>query len=323
MIIFKCKHEYAWDVNGLQILCTSKNENFDFEVKGNYGENLELLKICIRTAFVNPDKLYKCIFDEAEVVPKGYDEENGGIIDVVNLKIIKKYNYEHNNIVSFCLYGTHPMYFKGALRNIEAYKETYKNVKCYVYVRNDVTEQMVKQMENAGAKVIKCIHNFDWYMMFTRFLPFENENSSFYLSRDTDCRLSKREKKAIEQFMKSDKKFHIIRDHPWHNTLILGGLWGAKQLNLPNLRLIIMQWCLMYLNKNEKKDKGPDQYFLTQMYKLVKDEIYVQDEFFTYEELSEIIDETRENGEYIGEAFDENDEVHDNSLREVLLEKIR
>ena len=33
---------------------------------------------------------------------------------------------------------------------------------------------------------------------------------------------------------------------------------------------------------------------------------YFQDEYFTFEELSEIIDAPRNNQEYIGEAFDEN-----------------
>ena len=51
-------------------------------------------------------------------------------------------------------------------------------------------------------------------MMFTRFLPFENANNKFFLSRDTDGRLIHREIKAIEQWLMSGKKFHIIRDHP-------------------------------------------------------------------------------------------------------------
>ena len=51
---------------------------------------------------------------------------------------------------------------------------------------------------------------------------------------------------------------------------------------------------------------------------MVKKDIFVQDEFFTYEELSEIIDAPRQNKEYIGEAFDENDEVLDMDLRDVI-----
>ena len=38
------------------------------------------------------------------------------------------------------------------------------------------------------------------------------------LSRDCDSRLNKREKLAVDELLKSDKNFHIMRDHPWHNT---------------------------------------------------------------------------------------------------------
>ena len=319
MIIFKCNMDSAWDVNGIQILCSTTNENWDYELHGQYGQNLDLLRICIRTIFVNPDKAYKLKFGECVVIPRNYDEVNGGIIDVHNLKVEKHVSYAHNEVVSFCLYGMKPMYFKGALKNIEQYTKTYPNKKCYVYIRNfDVSENMINELEEAGAIVKHCVNMPDWYMMFTRFFPFENPNNKFFLSRDTDCRLIHREAKAIEQWLESDKKFHIIRDHPWHNTLILGGMWGARNMNVEKLRLIIMQWCLMYIKKNENKDKGPDQYFLTNLYKLVKDEVFAQDEFFSYEDLCEIIDAPRNNKEYIGEAYDENDEVLDMKLRDLI-----
>jgi hypothetical protein len=321
MIIFKTEdHPGAWDINGVKILCESYVENWDYEIKGKYGEGLELLKICIRTIFVNPDKKYLLKFGEATVYPSNYDEETCGIIDVLNLKVEKQCVYEDNKIISFCLYGDNPLYFKGAIKNLEQYQKTYPDCKCYFYVRQgDVSDVMIDELESKGGKVIKCVNNVNWFMMFTRFLPFENKNNEFYLSRDTDGRLIHREVKAIEQWIESGKKFHIIRDHPWHNAPILGGMWGAKNLNLKNIRLMIMQWCLMYINQDEsnEKQKGPDQFFLTNMYKLVKDEIFSQDEFFTFEDLSEIIDAPRNDNEYIGEPYDENDNVLDPKLREL------
>ena len=56
------------------------------------------------------------------------------------------------------------------------------------------------------------------------------------------------------------------------------------------------------------------------MYKLVKNEIFSQDEYFTFEELSEIIDAPRNNQEYIGEAFDENDNILNPELRDLIEE---
>jgi len=319
MIIFKAKYERAWDINGIQIVCSKEMENWDYKITGDYEDNLDMLRICLRTVFINSDKMYKLKFGETEVIPDTYNEERCGLIDIDNLKVEKQCVYEHNNIVSFCLYGTKELYFKGALKNIEQYTKQYPDVKCYFYVRKyDVSEDMIKQLKEAGGVVIECINMVNWYMMFTRFFPFENKNNKFFLSRDCDCRLIHREIKAIEQWLESDKGFHIIRDHPWHNTLILGGLWGARNMNQGNMRILIMQWCLKYLNMNENKNKGPDQYFLNNLYNVVKNEVFAQDEFFTYEELSEIIDAPRNNKEYIGEAFDGNDEVLDMDLRDVI-----
>ena len=47
---------------------------------------------------------------------------------------------------------------------------------------------------------------------------------------------------------------------------------------------------------------------------MVKNEIFSQDEYFTFEELSEIIDAPRNNKEYIGEAFDENDNIESKNI---------
>jgi hypothetical protein len=37
-----------------------------------------------------------------------------------------------------------------------------------------------------------------------------------------------REKYCVDEFINSDKKFHRMLDHPWHNG-IMGGMWGAKR----------------------------------------------------------------------------------------------
>tara|TARA_B100000795_G_scaffold269133_1_gene257667 strand:- start:1324 stop:2280 length:957 start_codon:yes stop_codon:yes gene_type:complete len=317
MIIFKANYERAWDINGIKIVCKKDCEEYDFVLEGVYEDNLMLLRICLRTVLINPDKRYKLKFGGATVLPNPYMEETCGVIDVNKLVVEKHCKYMHNNIVSFCLYGEKEMYIKGALRNIEQYGEKYKDSTCYFYVRNDVSEETLVQLKKKGV-VVECIDMVDWYMMFTRFLPFENPENKFYLSRDCDCRLIHREEKAIEEWLESDKKFHIIRDHPWHNTLILGGMWGSRDLNQGNLRLLIMQWCLHYLKLNESKEKGPDQYFLKNLYNLVKPHIMVHDEFFTYEDMTNIIDAPRNNKEYIGEAYDENDEILDQSLRNVI-----
>jgi hypothetical protein len=56
------------------------------------------------------------------------------------------------------------------------------------------------------------------------------------ISRDTDSRLNSRESNAVNQWLKSNKDFHIMRDHPYHNTEILGGMWGVRNGLLSDIK---------------------------------------------------------------------------------------
>lgn len=66
------------------------------------------------------------------------------------------------------------------------------------------------------------------YPLIWRFLPAMDVNVDLYLSRDLDSRINDREIAAVNEFLKSDKALHVMRDHPAHSTYILGGTWGAK-----------------------------------------------------------------------------------------------
>ena len=48
------------------------------------------------------------------------------------------------------------------------------------------------------------------------------------MSRDLDSRFSEREKAATEEWLRSNKEFHFMRDHPYHGSVILAGCWGCK-----------------------------------------------------------------------------------------------
>ena len=51
------------------------------------------------------------------------------------------------------------------------------------------------------------------------------------ISRDLDSRFDDREQAAVNEWIRSEKSFHIMRDHPQHRASILGGLWGSKLFN--------------------------------------------------------------------------------------------
>jgi len=113
--------------------------------------------------------------------------------------------------------------------------------------------------------------------MFWRFLAAGDENVEVMISRDTDSRLWFREKQAVEEWLNSDKDFHIMRDHRYHGVPILGGMWGARGNILKDIKILCDDF--------EKGDFWQvDQNFLKQIiYPMVRSQSFVHDDFFTKE----------------------------------------
>ena len=36
----------------------------------------------------------------------------------------------------------------------------------------------------------------------------------------------------MNEFLESDSNLHVMRDHPAHGAFVMGGLWGAKVVNM-------------------------------------------------------------------------------------------
>ena len=95
--------------------------------------------------------------------------------------------------------------------------------------------------------------------MMWRFTACDDEDVECFISRDTDSRLSLREKEAVDEWLESDKNFHIMRDHPYHVTAIMGGMWGMKRTARINMKFKVEK----FINGKFHEDKkGVDQAFL-------------------------------------------------------------
>jgi hypothetical protein len=55
-------------------------------------------------------------------------------------------------------------------------------------------------------------------------------------SRDLDAKILEREIDAVREWKKTDYAFHIMRDNPYHNVDILGGMFGVRQ-NTPERKI--------------------------------------------------------------------------------------
>jgi hypothetical protein len=206
-------------------------------------------------------------------------------------------------IISFSLWGENPKYTVGALRNAELAATIYRDWICRFYCGKSVPENITSQLKSyKNVEVIDMDELGNWTGMFWRF--YACEDSDVMISRDTDSRLSFREKSAVDEWLESNKDFHIMRDHPYHTTEILGGMWGCRNGILRDIKKLI-----------EDYHKGDfwqvDQNFLREkIYPLVVNQSIIHDSYLKYNTDSKKFPTERINKEFVGDVFDENDIRH-------------
>ena len=65
--------------------------------------------------------------------------------------------------------------------------------------------------------------------MFRRFFVADGPAVDRFIVRDSDSRLNPRDAFAVADWCDSSKPAHSVRDHPNHQRLLNGGLWGATR----------------------------------------------------------------------------------------------
>lgn len=207
------------------------------------------------------------------------------------------------NYISYSLWGEKPIYNIGAIRNSEQIKTIYPEWKMVVYYNNSVPKETIDQLHKNDVLLIDMSQS-DMYGMFWRFLSADIHDAEYVCFRDCDSRLSVREKLAVDEWIKSEKSLHVMRDHPAHripygnNTMgILGGMWGVKSSKIEITKMINK-----YSNHN-KHVYGQDQNFLSIVYNLFIDDKLTHDEFFD----GNPFPIKRDNGRFIGERISINE----------------
>jgi len=177
------------------------------------------------------------------------------------------------NVIGFSLYGSDPKYTYGAIRNAELAKEIYPEFECWFYADNTVPQDILQKLDSFdNSRVILCEGG---NKMMWKWRACSDPTVKIFLSRDTDSRLGKREREAVDAWLASDKNFHVMRDHPVsHAPIILGGMWGVR-----NGLLIDMEY---HMNNIEIQDAyGHDQKFLQDfIWRKIESHVLVHDDYF-------------------------------------------
>jgi hypothetical protein len=201
-------------------------------------------------------------------------------------------------LISFSLWGANPKYLTGAIRNAELLETIYPDWRMRFYCGSSVPTGVVAQLQGfSNVEVVPMPEPGDWRALFWRFYPASDSDVSVVLSRDADSRISVRESAAVDAWLRGDRDFHVMRDHPWHDLPIQGGMWGVRNGLLRNMRQLIDAF--------PKSDRWQtDQEFLTLVIApIVRDQWLEHDEYYAKKPFPVAgID-----GQFVGQQFDEVD----------------
>jgi protein O-GlcNAc transferase len=203
-------------------------------------------------------------------------------------------------VISFSLWGEEPKYCVGAIKNAELAKKHYPGWICRYHIGKSTPNKYIEELNSfSNVETILRPEDGDWTGMFWRFFDASDLSVDVMISRDTDSRLNSREASAVKEWLYSNKKFHIMRDHPYHRTEILGGMWGVRSHYLGDMNNLINQ----YVKGNFWQ---VDQNFLKEVvYPIVKNNCMVHDEFFEKKPFPS----KRKKALFVGQAFNSDDTV--------------
>jgi hypothetical protein len=202
------------------------------------------------------------------------------------------------NLVSFSLWGDAPRYVQGAIRNAEVAPGIYPGWTCRFYCGASVPGSALDRLATfPHVRLVRRAEPGDWTSMFWRFEAAADPNAEAIVFRDTDSRLSPRERAAVDSWLASGADAHVMRDHPYHNVPMLGGLWGVRGGILAGIEADIAG----YVRRNYWQI---DQEFLAAVIAPRLRSGWIEhDEYFAHRPFPT----ARRGREFVGQPFDEHD----------------
>lgn len=181
------------------------------------------------------------------------------------------------NLIAFSLFGNGSAYCDGAVRNAIAARELYPEWRCRFYVDESVPPRVLDRLLREGAKVVRVGGlPAGRFGTFWRFLVADHQAADRYLVRDCDACVGPRERKAVDEWISSNRHFHVMRDAPTHTEVMLAGMWGGVRGALPPLQQEIIDYC-----RKAPLSRTADQQFLRErVWPTVRRNVLVHDSEF-------------------------------------------
>ena len=176
-----------------------------------------------------------------------------------NQNYLKK--YPGKKVISFCIWGKTRLYHYGLWENAMLLPKIFPGWEMVIYYTQTADMEVLNELKKLPYVTLHFINikNGSQNGML-RFLAGFNPEYDIVISRDADARLLQRDAEAVKEWLNSNKDFHIMRDHPANNSLIMAGMWGARNKILCHPEIEEQFW--KYIKNPEYKKWGNDQRYL-------------------------------------------------------------
>ena len=135
---------------------------------------------------------------------------------------------KNEKVISVSLFGSRKKYLIGSIRLADSVARSLHTWNLVFYLGQSVPLNHEKILASKGATIIRVGEPENLSASAWRFRAANLGEPGWVLFRDADSIVSRREASAIRQWVNSGLTGHIIRDHPFHFSPIMAGLWGLR-----------------------------------------------------------------------------------------------
>lgn len=187
--------------------------------------------------------------------------------------------YPERNVIAYSLWGDQPRYLVPLLENARIRPHLFPEWTIRVYHDRAVDPGYLGQLAATGTQLVPMdpppglpAHR----RLLWRFEAFADPNVSRFLIRDADSLLTVKERVAIDDWLRSGRRFHTMRDYCTHTDLLLAGLWGGVGGILPPPSALLDAFIGFRVENTHI-----DQDLLTEtVWPIVRDDILIHDSIF-------------------------------------------
>jgi len=182
------------------------------------------------------------------------------------------------NIISFSLFGNNPRYLHGALRNARLAPDLYPNWTCRFYCDPRVPKAVIQELKSLNSQVVMRNTPGKFYEgLLWRFEVIDDPSVDRFLVRDCDSVINIKERVAVDEWIKSPKWFHMMRDFPSHTEMVLAGMWGGISGVFPPLKGLVKEF-----KPQTAATRTYDQHLLREMvWPTMRQSVLIHDSIYT------------------------------------------